>query len=89
MPRVFNIKDENIPRSAIYVGRGTLWGNPFKIGKDGTRNEVCERFEREILPTLDVSELRGKDLICHCFPKRCHATSLLKKANSIFFEKIA
>lgn len=82
MPRVWNSNTEpNYPVDAVYVGRGSPWGNPFKIGRDGTRDEVCDRFEFEVLSGLDVSELTGKDLVCFCAPKRCHADSLLRKAN--------
>lgn len=28
----------------IYIGRGTLLGNPFVRGKDGTREEVIEKY---------------------------------------------
>lgn len=45
------------------------------------RDMVCDLFERYILPSLDVSELRGKDLVCFCTPLRCHCDALLKKAN--------
>jgi hypothetical protein len=68
------------PTNAVYVGRGTPWGNPFVIGKDGDRDEVCDRFEREVLPALDVGPLVGKDLVCWCAPKRCHADALLRAA---------
>lgn len=81
MPAVFNIYHRNAPADAVYVGRGSPYGNPFKIGEHGTRDEVCDRFESEVLPTLDVSALRGKDLVCFCAPKRCHADALLRKAN--------
>ena len=67
--------------NAIYCGRGSPWGNPFKIGEHGTRDEVCDRFEREVLPTLDVTPLRGKNLICFCAPHRCHCDAILRKAN--------
>ena len=73
--------DRNIPTNAIYCGRGSPWGNPFKIGRDGTRDDVCDKFENEILPTLDVSMLRGKDLVCFCAPMRCHCDAILRKAN--------
>ena len=26
--------------NAVYIGRPSIWGNPFVIGKDGTRAEV-------------------------------------------------
>jgi DNA polymerase I-like protein with 3'-5' exonuclease and polymerase domains len=42
---------------------------------------VCDKFEKLILPTLDVSDLKGKDLVCFCKPKRCHCDAILLKAN--------
>lgn len=81
MPKVLNKHEVGIPPSAVYVGRGSRWGNPFRIGVDGDRYDVIERFEQEILPTLDVTPLRGRDLVCFCAPKPCHADSLLRKAN--------
>jgi hypothetical protein len=80
-PRVLNIYKDKTDANSVYCGRGSPWGNPFKIGIHGTRDEVCDKFEREVLPTLDVSILRGKDLVCFCAPKRCHCDSILKKAN--------
>lgn len=74
-------KQKDIPAGAIYVGRGTPWGNPFIIGVHGDRAEVIRRFECEVLPSLDVSALKGKDLICWCAPLPCHADLLMKKAN--------
>lgn len=81
MPRVLNKHKDVIPKDAFYCGRGSPYGNPFIIGRDGDRDEVCDRFEKEILPTLDVSALRGKDLVCFCAPKRCHCYPILVKAN--------
>lgn len=83
MPAVFNKHHRNAPNKAVYCGRGSPYGNPFVIGVDGDRDQVCDRFEREILPTLDVSALRGKDLICYCAPARCHCDAILKKANAL------
>lgn len=80
-PRVFNIHSMDAPRGTVYVGRGTPWGNPFKIGVHGTREEVIARFECEILPKLDLTFLRGKHLKCWCKPLACHADILLREAN--------
>lgn len=80
-PRVYNKHHGNAPPGAKYIGRGSPYGNPFIIGVHGTREEVVKRFECEILPTLDVSALRGCDLVCFCKPKACHGDSILKKAN--------
>jgi hypothetical protein len=59
----------------------SLWANPFVIGRDGTREECCDRFRDEILPTLDVSSAQGTDLVCRCEPLRCHCDDILAKAN--------
>lgn len=86
MPKVYHVREA--PTDAIYIGRGSPWGNPFVIGKHGTRDEVCDRYEREILPTLDLSKLKGKNLVCHCKPKRCHGDSILRELGPLvdFFE---
>jgi Domain of unknown function (DUF4326) len=81
MPKVYNKRTDVIPKDAVYVGRGTSYGNPYKMNREKERDYVCDMFEREVLPSLDVSKLRGKDLVCWCSPKRCHADSILDKAN--------
>lgn len=81
-PRVWNKYDPNKPADAVYVGRGSPWGNPFPIG-GLTREEVIERFRCETLPRLDVRPLIGKSLVCYCAPKACHADLLLKAARDL------
>jgi len=77
MPTVHNKHHRTAPADAVYIGRGSPWGNPWVIGKDGDRGAVCDRFERETLPGLDLEPLRGKDLVCYCKPARCHGDSIL------------
>jgi hypothetical protein len=92
-PRVVHCRREEYE---VYVGRLPLpedappgsdgfWGNPWKPGRDGTRKEVIERYERYVLsePRMleRLSELRGKTLGCWCAPKPCHADVLLRLAN--------
>lgn len=80
--KVHNKYAGTAPPDAVYVGRGSPWGNPFRLGFNGMgRDEVCDRFECEILPALDLVPLRGKHLVCFCAPKRCHADALLREAN--------
>jgi Domain of unknown function (DUF4326) len=74
--------------NGIYVGRPSKFGNPFEIGKDGSRSQVIAKYEAWIQtqPSLIAaakSELRGHNLICWCAPKACHATILLQLANDI------
>jgi len=97
MPRVLNIKDFNykVPSGAIYVGRAmsrynlpaSKWGNPFKIGRDGTREEVVAMYRKYLMKADEevkahLEELRGKDLVCWCAPLPCHADVLLELANA-------
>jgi len=69
----------------VYVGRPTKWGNPFVIGRDGTRDEVIAKYRAWIAqqPALlaALGELRSKHLVCWCAPERCHAEVLLELAN--------
>ena len=93
MPRVYNKRNrlEVKPLEvSVYVGRGrgSRWGNPFREGRDGTREEVIAKFEAYALERLErepnwLDPLKGKDLVCWCAPKPCHADVLLRLANRI------
>lgn len=83
MNRVHNFHHRTAPEDAIYIGRGSPWGNPFVIGRDGNRNEVCDKFEQRILPNLDLTPLFGHDLICYCKPARCHGDSILTRIKEL------
>jgi Domain of unknown function (DUF4326) len=80
-PRVYNKHPGDAPPCAKYIGRGSPFGNRFIIGEDGDRDKVCQKFECEPLPDMDVSSLAGCDLVCFCAPHRCHGDSILLKAN--------
>ncbi len=82
--KVWHFNDPDKPKDAVYVGRPGKWGNPFVVGRDGTREEVIKRYKYFILYSagdLDLYELRGKDLVCWCAPEACHADILLELAN--------
>jgi len=84
VPKVWNMRDRHRPANAVYVGRPTKWGNPYVVGKDGTREECIEKYRKhfsEALVCAEVHDLKGKDLVCWCSPLPCHADILLEKAN--------
>jgi hypothetical protein len=72
---------------SIYVGRGTRWGNPFKVGDPGVPDRAtAARLYRENVPGELVGaakrKLRGRDLACYCpLDDACHADVLLELAN--------
>lgn len=86
MPRVLNGRGNRHFPGAVRVDRSTIWGNPFVIGKDGTRSEVIAKYEAYLRAEpgmmARLSSLRGKDLVCWCAPKACHADVLVRLANA-------
>ncbi len=66
----------------VYIGRPGKWGNPFTLGKDGTREEVIKKYENYLLGNTDLinslNELKGKILGCWCKPQDCHGDILIK-----------
>lgn len=76
----------------VYIGRDAHgltddgWGNPFIIGRDGTREEVLALY-REWAPRQKwlmarLHELKGKILGCWCAPQACHGDVLAELADA-------
>lgn len=82
---------ENDPEY-VYIGRAGRgqtgeFGNPFLLGKDGTREEVLalyrewfhsrvvydKNFRRRVIEKLD-----GKILVCFCKPLPCHGDIIIE-----------
>ncbi len=86
LPRILNKHIHGIPAGANYIGRGSPWGNPFVIGRDGTRAEVIAKYDAwfDTQPQLiaRLPELRGCDLVCFCFPRSCRGETLRRRANA-------
>lgn len=65
-----------------YIGRGSLWGNPFALGIDGDREEVIDKYAYHYnkgwlkFSHEQLINLRGKTLGCHCKPAACHGDVL-------------
>lgn len=64
----------------VRIDRGTVFGNYFREGKDGTREEVIEKYKKVFYSSAKdwlrfrvLQEIpRGSRLGCHCAPKPCH-----------------
>ena len=72
----------------VKVDRNTDWGNPFRIGDDGNRDDVIRKFAEYYLPHKDglqaaIPSLAGKVLGCHCAPQGCHASVLAEICNAM------
>lgn len=77
----------------INIGRPSKWGNPFIIGRDGTREEVIQKYEGWIRTQPDLmaalGELDGKILGCWCKPKPCHGDVLVSLIEEMRNERVA
>lgn len=89
-------KGWRMPDNAVYVGRGTKWGNPFRVCEDRTAAEAVAAYRAWLtvdrlhagMPMEksaildDIEQLHGKDLACWCSPgSPCHADVLIELAN--------
>lgn len=70
----------------VRIDRATRWGNPFRIGVDGDREEVIRKFFDWVLTSDEpkaewirdnVHTLHGKTLGCWCAPQACHGDVLV------------
>lgn len=68
------------------IDRRTIFGNPFKIGKDCTREESIARYRAMFYRLIKNSKsfkeqvlaLKGKRLGCWCKPKPCHGDVIVE-----------
>jgi len=83
MAKVIHVKNQT--KTDVYIGRPSKWGNPFVIGRDGTREDVIQLYKDWLVKQdhllARLSELKGKNLACYCAPLACHGDILLKLAN--------
>ena len=84
---IYNLRNGKPPSDAVLVDRRTPWGNPFPMDDETERDFVCDEFEDYAKKRLTnepdwLSPLRGKNLVCWCAPKRCHAETLRRLANA-------
>ena len=84
MNHVTVVNKKNIVASPddVYIGRGSVWGNPYRINRVRTRAKAVEAYRRYLWTRPDLlgrlDELRGKRLVCHCAPEACHGDVLVR-----------
>jgi len=105
MLEVVNVKKLVSSDDLVYIARkcgkfnGSPLGNPFKIGRDGTREQVIEKYRNwlwKMMKSRDVkvcSELKmlvdkvrnGEKVLlgCWCSPSACHGDIIVRCVNWI------
>ena len=93
-------KDVDFLKNTVYIGRrvsygmwnlqDSIWKNPFKIGPDGDREKVIEKYSKYIIGRPDLLEklkdLKGKTLGCWCKKngdEGCHGDILALLADNL------
>lgn len=93
--RIYNKWYERAPKDAVDIGMFSFWRNRFarervlrrKRWSDEERHEINAKFEQWLLSPdgayvlKRIHELKGKDLVCLCYPKQCHGQLLMRLAN--------
>ncbi len=85
-------KYTHVPNSKldVYVGRGSPLGNPRPITDRESRDNVCDFYDIWLPQNFQTTERRALlnkihriekthgsvNLVCFCFPKRCHAETI-------------
>lgn len=84
--RVVNMKNE---KCDVRVDRSSVLGNPFRIGRDGNREEVIKKYraylwncvcvvdELNRLANMSDSTVLG----CWCRPEKCHGDVVVGAVN--------
>jgi len=107
-PEYQNLKEWTKDPDNVYIGRksvvfidkkrfppkNSIFANPFKVKKDGTLEEVLEKYREYIWDKInsgeitekDLKKLEGKNLGCWCKPKECHGDVLIEILDEYFGE---
>ncbi len=76
----------------IRIDRTAKWGNPFRIGYHGTREEVVKKYTVWLAEQPDLiaclPELVGKRLGCWCAPSPCHGDVLVRLIEELGLENV-
>lgn len=101
---VRNVRNTRKSNETVYIGRGSIWGNPFThlplsrtqaTVQVRTREEAVEAYKAWLGGTCytDLEQerrqsilncihlLKGKTLLCYCYPQACHGDVLAEMAD--------
>jgi len=70
----------------VYIGRGSVWGNPYPMQSEADRANVIELYRKHLHKQIHegtvtipmLLELDGKRLGCFCKPKPCHGDVIVR-----------
>jgi len=105
-PTYNNLKEWTEDNNNVYIERGWVvffnkqrfplfssnFTNPYKIGRDGTREELIDKYRNYITQKLENNKslqdelimMKNKNLGCWCYPEMCHGNIL----SDIYYTKL-
>lgn len=94
MTVVVNVRHE---KADVYCGRPSIYGNPYFVGKDGTRMDVIflyidyffNRLQHDPHFKKKIHELKDKKIGCWCHPEPCHLHVIAEYLNNYGPTKIS
>ena len=93
MVRIINLRNYKLHEGEVLirVDRQTVVGNPFFMHNENERDLVCDKYEEHFKTAINskafsayidniVEQSKTKDIAlgCWCYPKRCHAETILR-----------
>ena len=77
------VVNRHYKRGTKYIGRGTKFGNDYRIGPDGSREDVIAKHKKDFYENPELqeavwNELRGEVLECSCKPLACHGDTYVE-----------
>ena len=84
-------RDDYSPNDLVSMVHPSPWKNPFKLGRDGNREEILDQFESYFLARVEedaefrektLKELKDKVLVCDCDSEECHALIIAEWVDS-------
>lgn len=93
-----NVVNLRAAKYDVYIGRPgkgqtSIWGNPARVGIDGTQGECVQLFENLMRKRIkenpdywlgELKKLKGKTLGCFCKPRACHGDIIVKLIQEYF-----
>ncbi len=92
---VYNRKAEQAPDDAVYIGRGSKWGNNWSHLPNSSarykvwtreeavvchRRDLLHRVKTGVISISELAQLADKVLVCYCSPELCHGHTLAAAA---------
>ena len=78
----------HVHNNTVLIDRRTKWGNRFRVGRDGSREEVIAHYRADLWRRIrageialeELAEIAGCWYACWCLPRRCHGEVLARAA---------